>query len=304
MGLWTPLGPAERSGRGGGAPRRAARRPRRRRRRGARSRTSCRGRRRSSSRSPRRSRPRARRGRRPARPSRPRCRAGRAGRSWRRCRRSPWGTWCAASRCRTGRARQRHGRDAEPRPLDRQRPHHVLDGGPRGAGVDHPGHAHVRRDGDAHDLAAPLRDERLGRGRVGHLPGALDVELDHRAEALRRDRLRGAHELPAGIVHQQVEAAVALEHPVEERVHSPRRRGCRAARASALPPAPATSATISSSGSARRPQPMTVAPRRASSSAVARPIPVPAPETTQTRPSSRPGAKIRELGASAMAVSI
>ncbi len=64
---------------------------------------------------------------------------------------------------------------------------------------------------------------------------------------------------------------------------------------SALPPIASTSASISSSGSVRRPQPITVAPRRASSSAVARPRPVPAPETTQTCPSSRPGAKIREL---------
>ena len=34
-------------------------------------------------------------------------------------------------------------------------------------------------------LPALLRDERLGRGGVGHLPGALDVQLDHGPEALR-----------------------------------------------------------------------------------------------------------------------
>ena len=55
-----------------------------------------------------------------------------------------------------------------------------------------------------------------------------------------------------------------------------------------------------SSGSVRRPQPITVAPSPASSSAVALPSPVPAPETTQTCPSSRPGAKMRELVPSAM----
>ena len=45
------------------------------------------------------------------------------------------------------------------------------------------------------------------------------------------------------------------------------------ASASALPPASITSPTISASGSARRPQPTTVAPRPASSSAVALPMP-------------------------------
>ena len=52
------------------------------------------------------------------------------------------------------------------------------------------------------------------------------------------------------------------------------------------------------------PQPITLAPSPASSSAVAFPSPVPAPETTQTFPSSNPGAKMRELVPFSIGVSI
>ncbi len=110
------------------------------------------------------------------------------------------------------------GLDPEARPLDRQRPHHVLDRGAGGAGVDHSRHAVVGREGDAEHLAAALRDEGLGRGGVGHQPGALDVELDHSAEAFRGDRLGRGEELAAGVVDEDVEPAVALEHAVEEAV--------------------------------------------------------------------------------------
>ena len=159
-------------------------------------------------------------------------------------------------------------------------------------GMDHARHPIVGREGDADDLAAALRDERLGRRGVGHLPGPLHVQLDHRAKALRRDRLGRAEELAAGVVDEQVEPPVALEEAVEERVDrllvadverlvleaAARRRSPRRL-LERLRAAPAAD---------------TLAPRRASSSAVARPSPVPAPETTQTCPSSRPGAKIRE----------
>jgi hypothetical protein len=84
--------------------------------------------------------------------------------------------------------------------------------------VDHAREAHVRRDGEAEDLALLLGNERLGRRSVGHLPGALHVQLDHGAKALRADRLGRAHELSAGVVDQQVEPAVPLHHPIEERV--------------------------------------------------------------------------------------
>ena len=74
----------------------------------------------------------------------------------------------------------------------------------------------MRREGDAQDLAAPLWDERLGRCGMGHQPGAVDVEVDHGAEAFRADPLGRAEELAAGVVDEDVEASVALEQAVEE----------------------------------------------------------------------------------------
>ena len=130
------------------APRRAARRPPRRRRRAARSRTSCRG-------APSigdhaaREEVAGRRGQVGDQPGHLllACRGGPAA----RCAAtlsttSPSGTWSAASRCRTGRRRPRTSRIAEPRPLDRERPHHVLDRRAGGAGVDHPRESRVRRE--------------------------------------------------------------------------------------------------------------------------------------------------------------
>ena len=57
------------------------------------------------------------------------------------------------------------------------------------------------------------------RDRVGHQPGALDVQPDHRSEALWRYVLRRREVLPARVVHEQVDLAVALEHAVHERLH-------------------------------------------------------------------------------------
>ena len=85
-------------------------------------------------------------------------------------------------------------------------------------GVDHPGHAVVRREGDAQDLAAALRDERLGCRGMRHQPGSEDVQLDHRPESLRRDRLGRAQELAAGVVDEDVDSAVAIDHAIEHRV--------------------------------------------------------------------------------------
>ncbi len=143
-------------------------------------------------------------------------------------------------------------------------------------------------------LPARLRDERLGRRGVGHLPGALDVELDDGAKALRRDRLGGAEELPAGVVDEQVDAAVALERLRRTAPSTASSSRMSSGDASAVPPGRSTSAASLLERLERRPQPTTVAPSAASSSAVALPMPVPAPETTHTCPSSRPGAKIRE----------
>jgi hypothetical protein len=74
------------------------------------------------------------------------------------------------------------------------------------------------REGHVDDLAATrARDHRPGGDGVAHQPSALDVQAHHRPEALRRDVLGGGHVLPAGVVHEQVDLAVLLEHLVHER---------------------------------------------------------------------------------------
>jgi hypothetical protein len=57
---------------------------------------------------------------------------------------------------------------------------------------------------------ALLRDEEAVGHRVGHVPGAQQVVAHHGAEALRGDHGRGARELAAGVVHQDVHLAEAL----------------------------------------------------------------------------------------------
>jgi hypothetical protein len=74
----------------------------------------------------------------------------------------------------------------------------------------------VRGEGDADDLARPLRDERLRRSRLGHVPRPLDVELGHRPEPLGTDRLGRSEELAAGVVDEQIEAPVTVEDGVDE----------------------------------------------------------------------------------------
>jgi hypothetical protein len=54
---------------------------------------------------------------------------------------------------------------------------------------------------------------------VGHQPGALHVQPDDRAEALRRDVLGGRHVLAARVVHEQVDPPVALQNGLDERIH-------------------------------------------------------------------------------------
>ena len=130
-----------------------------------------------------------------------------------------------------------------------------------------PGRPLCGRQRDVHDLAAPrLRDHRPRRHRVGHQPGALHVQADHGAESLGRDVLGGREVLAAGVVHEHVDAPVALEHAVHERAHLLLLAdvACHRLAASAL----GARATVSSSGSARRPQTTTWAPQVASSSAL------------------------------------
>ena len=133
-----------------------------------------------------------------------------------------------------------------------------------------------------------VRDHRLRRDRVGHQPGALDVQADHGAKALRRDVLGRRQVLAAGVVHEHVDPAVALEHPVDERSTWSSSRMSQASASQRRPRAP-RDGLLERLG--RRPQTTTRAPSAASSSAVARPRPVPPPVTSATWPSSRPGAK-------------
>ena len=160
---------------------------------------------------------------------------------------------------------------------------------------DHAGHPVVRREGDADHLAGALRDERLGRRGMGHLPGPLNVELDHGPKALRADRLGRAEELTAGVVDEHVDAAVALDDPVEQARRPRRRRGCPWA-----PPPPCRPPRESRSRcpraarrGARSPPPSRPAPRaRAKSPARGQCLP--------RRPRT-PGPPAGRLGRSAMA---
>src|SRR5215211_5916303 len=75
------------------------------------------------------------------------------------------------------------------------------------------------RERDVQDLATTgLRNHRLCRHRVGHQPGALDVEAYHSPKALRGDVLRRGQVLPAG-------GAYEAQRPREPRPGPP--RGCR-----------------------------------------------------------------------------
>ena len=54
---------------------------------------------------------------------------------------------------------------------------------------------------------------------MGHQPSALDVEPLHGAKALGGDVLRGGEKLAAGIVDEQIDAAVTIEHAGDQGIH-------------------------------------------------------------------------------------
>ena len=108
------------------------------------------------------------------------------------------------------------------------------------------------------------------------------------------DRLGRAQELAAGVVDQHVDPAVALDAPRRRANRPPPRRGCpsrpprrrlRAARSP--PPSPRAAPAGGRSRSPSRRAGQARGPSRGRGRE-------PAPETTQTWPSSSPGAKIRE----------
>ena len=122
------------------------------------------------------------------------------------------------------------------------------------------------------------------------------------AKALRADRLGRAEELAAGVVDEDVEAAVALEQAVEEAVDRllvadverlVLERPCQ-------PGSPARAVSASGSLAPAAADHGGAEPRQLERRR--RPRPLPAPETTQTWPSSSPGLKICECELSAIGV--
>ena len=94
-----------------------------------------------------------------------------------------------------------------------------LDSRARGTGVRHPGHPMMRRERDVDDPPSRSRCEcQLMRG-LSHVQHPLDIQPRDGAPPLRGDQLGGAEELPAGVVDEQVEPRVALEHSAD---HPPR----------------------------------------------------------------------------------
>ena len=156
-------------------------------------------------------------------------------------------------------------------------------------------------------VPAPAGSERELERRLGHVQHALHVQPPHRPPALRRDQLRRAEELPARVVDEQVQAAVALEHRARSAalrlaaLADVARHPVDLARELAAASSPISAAACSST-SARRPAIVTVAPQRASSSAVALPRPVPPPVTSATL--ARAAAPARTPANAASAASI
>ena len=65
----------------------------------------------------------------------------------------------------------------------------------------------------------PVRDHPSVRDALGHVPRRVHVQPVNRAHALQRDRFGGSGELPARVVHQDVDAPEPLADLVEERLH-------------------------------------------------------------------------------------
>ena len=72
---------------------------------------------------------------------------------------------------------------------------------------------------DVDDAPALARDHRLVGDLAGHVPGAEEVVLHDRGEAVGRDVLRRRRELTAGVVDQHVDAAEPLDHAGDQLGH-------------------------------------------------------------------------------------
>ena len=106
--------------------------------------------------------------------------------------------------------------DAMKRPFHRERLGHVVDAGACGTRVQHARKPTADLGDDVDDPPSLLRDHGFVGDRVRHAPGADEIVANDCGEALRRERLGGRRELPAGVVDQYVDAPKALEHRVYE----------------------------------------------------------------------------------------
>ena len=102
-------------------------------------------------------------------------------------------------------------------PFDGQRLRQRDHAGTRGCRVRHAGQAAVHGSGDGDDAAVALAlpDPALRRA-LHHVPGAVQVGVDDGVPALVGEVHRVRGELPAGIVHQHVDAAEAFPDGVEQ----------------------------------------------------------------------------------------
>ena len=130
---------------------------------------------------------------------------------------APYGLWVLAEHLRLEVARRGGDhRDAVVGPGGGELAREPLDRGARGTRVRHAGQPVMRRERDVDDRPAAGRPHRpLGR-RLGHAQRPVDVEAPHGVPALGLDRLGGGEVLAAGVVDEQIQPAVALEHGVHE----------------------------------------------------------------------------------------
>ena len=92
-----------------------------------------------------------------------------------------------------------------------------LEGAARHRGVHHRRDRRSGAESEERDEPRVLRDHPAVRHLLGDLPGRVDVQPVHGAEALQRDVSERRRELSAGIVHEDVDALVLHSDRVEER---------------------------------------------------------------------------------------
>ena len=112
-------------------------------------------------------------------------------------------------------------------------------------GMHHEREAIVRRHGDVEDPSTVLRNHRLGRRGMGHVPGAQHVEVDDVAVALWADGLGGAANWPPALLISTSTRPWRSSTPSKKRPPTPR-RGMSTVAQSADPPASRMAAAVAS----------------------------------------------------------